>query len=78
MIDYIDDFVVANTGTIRLPLVQTFAVVKSVLLTVQTDGNGGVFGIVNDKSATLGPDIEVRNISDARVTGLIDAVVVGY
>lgn len=74
----IDDFVVASSGTVRLPITLTFASIKQVLLTVQGDGNGGVSARVLDKDETLGPSIEVLNASGTRVTGLIDARVRGY
>lgn len=73
----IDDFIVANTGTVRLPLTQTFTSIKQVLLTVQSDGNNGVSARVIDKSIT-GPAVEVLNAAGTRVTGLIDARVRGY
>lgn len=74
----IDDFVVASSGTVRLPITLTFAAIKQVLLTVQADGNGGTSARVIDKDETLGPSIEVLNASGTRVQGLIDARVRGY
>lgn len=74
----IDDFAVADSGTVRLPIVLTFAAIKQVLLTVQADGNGGTSARVLDKNASLGPSIEVLNATGTRVQGLIDARVRGY
>lgn len=74
----IDDFVVASSGTVRLPISLTFSSIKQVLLTVQGDGNGGTSARVLDKNPTTGPSVEVLNAAGTRVVGLIDARVRGY
>jgi hypothetical protein len=74
--DFVNDFVVANSGTVRLTLNRSFRSIVEVLITVQDDSNGGVTARVKDKS-TSGPSVEVLDASGSRVTGLIDARVRG-
>lgn len=75
--EVIEDLVISSGGT-RLPLTKTFRVIKSVLSTVQTDGNGGVTPRTVDKNPSLGPLMQVLNASGTAVTGLLDAEVQGY
>jgi len=74
-----NDLVISPAGT-RLPITKTYRVIKNVNLTVQADGNGGISARIKnaDKSATLGPLVEVVNKLEAAVTGLIDAEIQGY
>lgn len=76
--EYIEDFTVASTGTVRLPISLTFASIKQTLVTVQDDGNGGIGARILDKDASLGPRIEVYDDTGTRVAGLVDAHVRGY
>lgn len=76
--EFLDDIVIASTGTVRLPITKTFSVIKQVLMTVQDDGNGGLSVKTIDKNAALGPSVEVYDSTPTRVQGLIDARVRGY
>lgn len=76
--EIIEDFTVAATGTVRVPITKTYQKIQTVSFSLQDDGNGGVQVIVLDKSASLGPSIKVVDDTNSRVAGLIDAVVQGY
>lgn len=75
--EVVEDIVIDPAGT-RLPLTNTFRVVRSVQLTVQADGGSGVTPRLIDKSATLGPLVEILNTSGVAVAGLLDAEIRGY
>lgn len=77
VVELVNDLVVASTGTVRPTLNKSFTTIKNVVLTIQNDGNNGVYGIVHDKS-TSGPSVTVHNVSGTRVTGLIDMRIEGY
>lgn len=72
----LDDVSISSSGT-RLAI-GTVNAVKNVQITVQTDGNGGVTARIVDKSATLGPLIQVLNATGTAVNGKIDAIVQAY
>lgn len=76
--EVIEDAVIASSGTVRLPIANTYTVIKQVLVTVQDDGNGGVSARVVDKNASLGPSVVVFDASGTRVAGLVDAQIKGY
>jgi hypothetical protein len=78
--DVIENFadVVTVAAGRRLPITKTFRSIERVLLTVQTDGNGGITATVEDKNATLGPLVIVRDAAGTAVDGLVDAIVQGY
>ena len=73
----LDDVVIASGGT-RLPISQTYRVIKNVLITVQADGNAATGARVNDKDPALGPSVNTLNASGTAVTGLVDAQIQGY
>lgn len=73
----VDDVVIAPGGT-RLPLVNTYRVIRSVIPAVQADGGSGVGSRIIDKNATLGPLVEIINTSGVAVAGLLDAEIRGY
>lgn len=77
--EVIEDFLVSDTGVVRLPITKTYTAIKSVQLTLQYDGSysDAFTAIVIDKSIT-GPAIEVYNASQNRVYGVIDATVQGH
>lgn len=73
----LDDIAISPAGT-RLPLVNTYRVIRSVQLTVQAHGGAGVTARLIDKDATLGPLVEILNTSGLAVAGVLDATVSGY
>lgn len=73
----LNDVSISSAGT-RLVLGQAVNAIQNIQLTVQSDGNGGVTGRIVDKSASLGPLIQVLNASGVAVTGKIDAVIQAY
>jgi len=73
----LNDVSISSAGT-RLTLGRTVNAIQNIQLTVQSDGNGGVTGRIVDKSASLGPLIQVLNASGTAVTGKIDAVIQAY
>lgn len=75
--EHFEDVVISSGGT-RLPITQTYRAIKTVSVTVQSDGNNGIGERVIDKSATLGPQIKVYDAAGSAVTGLIDATIRGY
>lgn len=77
IVETLDDVVIAAAST-RLPITKTYRAIKVVNLTVQTDGSGGISARIIDKSASLGPDIEVLNAAGTAVDGLVDAYIQGY
>jgi hypothetical protein len=78
VLERLDNIVIAPGGT-RLPITKTYRhAIENVMLTVQTDGNGGISARVEDKNATLGPLVTVRNDAGTAVAGLLDATLQGY
>ena len=75
--EVVDDVVISPAGT-RLSLANTYRVIRSVQLTVQSDGGTGVTPRLIDKNATLGPLVEILNTSGVAVAGLLDAEIRGY
>jgi len=73
----IQDFVVASTGTVRLPITKTYTAIKTVTYGIQQDGNGANNVRTLDKNPTLGPSVQTLNVG-TRVQGLIDATIKGY
>lgn len=73
----LDDIAIAPGGT-RLPIVNTYRVIRSVQLTVQADGGAGVSARIVDKDPVLGPLAEVLNTSGVSVAGRLDATPTGY
>lgn len=73
----LDDVPIGSSGT-RLPLTNTYSVIKTVQLTVQNDGGPGVSARVVDKNTSLGPLVEVLNSSGTPVVGVVDARIRGY
>ena len=77
VVENFQDVAIAAAGT-RLSITKTFREIARVLLTVQTDGNGGISATIEDKDATLGPLIKVRDAAGTAVDGLVDATCQGY
>ena len=75
--EVVDDVAISPAGT-RLSLANTYRVIRSVQLTVQSDGGTGVTPRLIDKNATLGPLVEILNTSGVAVAGLLDAEIRGY
>jgi hypothetical protein len=75
--EVVDNAVISALGT-RLPLTNTYRVIRSVQLTVQSDGGSGVTPRVIDKDPALGPLVEILNTSGVAVAGLLDAEIRGY
>ena len=82
IVEYVDDFSVAATGSIYLSSVleNTYREVVSCLLTVQDDGGTGISAVCIDKNPGSGNlcEVEVYNTSGTRVAGTVDALVKGY
>ena len=76
-IENFQDVAIAAAGT-RLTLTKSFRAIARVLLTVQTDGHGGISATIEDKNETLGPLIKVRDAAGTAVDGLVDAICQGY
>jgi hypothetical protein len=72
----LNDVVISASGT-RLPITKTYRVIKNVLLTLQSDGNGGESVEIIDKNAKFGPLIRVKSAGNA-VQGLVDGQIQGY
>lgn len=75
--EVVEDVAVTSGGT-RLSLTNTYRVIKSVQLTVQSDGGSGVTPRLVDKNTALGPLVEILNTSGVAVDGLLDAEIRGY
>ncbi|MCW7541877.1 phage tail protein [Aquabacterium sp. A7-Y] len=73
----LDDVSIAAGGT-RLPIRKAYRVIKNVQLTVQSDGGAGVGARIVDKRVTPGPLIQVLDITNASVPGVVDAFIQGY
>ena len=67
---------IASGGT-RLPITRSYAVIKTVHLTVHSGATATSARIV-DKNPTLGPLVQVINASGTAVAGTVDADVYGY
>ncbi len=74
--DYIDNAVVADTGT-RLTLAKTFRAVRNIQLTVQQDGGTAVTARWIDKDPT-GPLVQALDITGTPVPATVDAYLKGY
>lgn len=74
------DFVVANSGTVRLPITKTYRVIQIVNMTLQDDGGTAEQLLIIDKNPTLGPEIQAKTggVSGSRVSATIDATIKGY
>lgn len=72
-----DDITIAAAGT-RLPIAQSYRVIKNVSLTLQDNGGTGATVKTVDKDSALGPLIKVFDTSGTGVAGLIDAIIQGY
>lgn len=75
--EVVDDIAIAAGGT-RLPLVNTYRVIRSVIPAVHADGGAGVGARLIDKNPTLGPLVEILNTSGVAVAGRLDAEILGY
>ena len=77
--EFHDDFVIANTGTVRVTPDTAFRAIKQVLATIQDDGNNARSVIVYDKDPTNGPDVKAFAADGTtRVAGLVDFRLRGY
>lgn len=73
--EQIEDVAIEIGGT-RLPIANTYRVIRTVQLTLQA--GGGVGTRVLDKNPTLGPLVEVINSAGTSVAGVLDADIRGY
>lgn len=71
------DQAIGSSGS-RLPITETYRVIKDVNLTLLYDGGSAVGARAVDKNATLGPLIETINGSNVGVTGHVNATIKGY
>lgn len=77
IVEYLDDINISAGGT-RLPLTNTYRVIRNVNLTLQADG-GSAAGIkVIDKSAALGPLVNCTTTAGSATSGRVDAIIKGY
>lgn len=74
--EFFNDLVVPPEG-LRVPITKNYEVIKTLTYALQTDGNGGISIIVEDKNAELGPLIRVVNDLAEPVQGLVDVTVYG-
>lgn len=76
----IEDYLVSDSGTVRLPITKAYSQIKSVSLTVQSSGSyvSAYTARVLDKDAINGPSVEVYDASGIRTSGIIDARIKGY
>ncbi|WKB52318.1 phage tail protein [Eleftheria terrae] len=73
----LDDVPVSLGGT-RLPVGKAYRVIKNIQLTVQSDGQGGVGARIVDKQVSPGPLVQVLDINNTSVPGVVDAYIQGY
>jgi hypothetical protein len=86
VIEQITSFVVASTGTVRLPITQTYRAITGVLATIYDPGDGipRTFELVDKGTGgpplTLGPSVLIKqsNALSTRLSATIDARVIGY
>jgi hypothetical protein len=65
-----------SAGDIRLPLVNTYLVIKQVSLTLQNVGPGWTWELI-DKNLTNGPRVKIYNASGVLADAVIDAYIKG-
>ena len=80
IVEYLDDEVIAASGTVYLGIAETYRAVTHVSLTLQDDAGTAVSAKCMDKNpgSSNGPEVECYNASGTRVAGLVDATVRGY
>jgi hypothetical protein len=79
--EHIEDVAVAASGTVYLPIVETYRSIVNVLLTIQDSGaETAIAAKVIDKNpgGGNGPEVETYDAAGARAAGHIDAKVKGY
>lgn len=69
--------IAATTGT-RLPLTNTYRVIKAVPLTLENDGGTAVGVTIEDYHPTLGPLVKARDASRAAVAAKVSGTIQGY
>lgn len=83
------EFTVANTGVVNLDVDGYFTNFVGVLATIHEDGCTGTgphyieINTLNNPAVSwtgpnIGPDVEIKDVTDARVTGVIDYTLIGY
>ncbi len=77
VVEEVPEFAVAASGTVTIPLVKTFRVIESVVLTAKSTTGVGVIGVYLNLTVT-GPTVEVINTGGTRVVGTLSALVKGY
>lgn len=77
IVEDIQDFTAADTGTVRLPITATYRVIKTVTFTVQNAGGARTIDLL-DKDPALGPSFHVLDGSGSRVSEVVDGVIRGY
>ena len=77
IVEDIEDFTAADTGTVRLPITKTYRVIKTATFAVQNASGARSIDLL-DKDPDLGPSFRVLDASGTRVSGVVDAVVRGY
>lgn len=75
----IQDLVVPTSGTIRVPLVKTYSVIKVVNVIIQDDGSSTAVGYrILDKDEDLGPEILLLDETGSPTAALVDVQIKGY
>jgi hypothetical protein len=72
-----EDVAIAAGGS-RLPITNSYRVIKNVLITVQNDGGNAITARIEDKDEDLGPLIKCLDAAGSAVSGTIDARIQGY
>jgi len=65
-----------GTGDIRLPITETYAIVRYVFVTLQNVGSGWTWELI-DKDTTTGPRIKIYDSTGTLADATIDAQVQG-
>lgn len=74
--EFIEDYTVASSGTVRLPITKSYRSIRRVEIALLNAGTGMSWKLI-DKDAVLGPRIEVYNASGTRVAEDVDAFIEG-
>ncbi len=76
--EFFESFVIASSGTVRLPLTNTYRVIDNIQMTREDDGGSAVEVYYVDKDATNGPEVRARNAAGTRVSGTADIRIKGH
>lgn len=77
IVEYLNDIAIAAAGT-RLPITETYHVIRGVNLTLQDDGGSARTTRWIDKNTALGPLIKAFDSTNTATTGHVDVIIQGY